>query len=291
MKNYRPLFLRSLDLRLPGLKVRRLQLNRHLRETEAVSRHRHAFAQVLLYLSGGGRQNIGLESHPVRSGTAVLLKSGVQHSFEETNRRRPLCCAIDFELRGAGKRTSSVVQLTASELAEARHLLATLGKLNWAGTEPGAEASALRVGATVLGLLDLLLRRGGWTGEKPAPSPAHAPLVRTTQRTLREDLAEPDAKRSLDDLARKIGYQHDYLNRLLKEATGLTLGQMRAELRMERARQLLARPLSIGDVAEELGFLDQNYFARWFRQQAGQSPSQYRRQRDVGSNYRSKVTR
>lgn len=276
MKNYRPLFLRSLDLRLPGLKVRRLQLNRHLRETEAVRRHRHAFAQVLLYLSGAGRQSLGRERHPVRSGTAVLLKSGVTHSFEETRRRRPLCCAIDFELRGAGKHANAVVQLTASELAEARHLLATLGRLDWEGRAPGTDASALRVGATVLGLLDLLLRRGGWAGEKPAPLPVHAPLVRAVRRVLRDDLAEPDTRRSLDELARRIGYQHDYLNRLLKEATGLTLGQMRAQLRMERARQLLARPLSIGDVAEQLGFLDQNYFARWFRLQTGQSPSQFR---------------
>jgi AraC family transcriptional activator of pobA len=34
--------------------------------------------------------------------------------------------------------------------------------------------------------------------------------------------------------------------------------------------------MMVGDVAEAVGMLDQNYFARWFRQQTGRVPSAWR---------------
>jgi len=73
------------------------------------------------------------------------------------------------------------------------------------------------------------------------------------------------------------GYQHDYLNRLLKEHEGLTLGQLRAHKLLARVQRLLRQAGSIAEVAEAVGFDDPNYFARWFRKQTGLSPSRWRR--------------
>ena len=46
---------------------------------------------------------------------------------------------------------------------------------------------------------------------------------------------------------------------------------------MDRARQLLAMGvLSVGEIAEQLGFGDQFYFCKYFKQRQGMTPSAYK---------------
>lgn len=67
------------------------------------------------------------------------------------------------------------------------------------------------------------------------------------------------------------------LRRHFKEHTGKTPGDFIKEVRiMVAARQLLATNERISTIAYELGFTDQNYFSRKFKQVFGVSPSQYR---------------
>lgn len=67
------------------------------------------------------------------------------------------------------------------------------------------------------------------------------------------------------------------LRRHFKEHTGKTPGDFMKELRaMVAARRLLMTNERISAIAYELGFTDQNYFSRKFKQVFGVSPSQYR---------------
>lgn len=68
------------------------------------------------------------------------------------------------------------------------------------------------------------------------------------------------------------------LRRHFKEHTGKTPGDFIKELRvMVAARQLLVTNERVSSIAYELGFTDQNYFSRIFKQIFGVSPSQYRK--------------
>ena len=69
----------------------------------------------------------------------------------------------------------------------------------------------------------------------------------------------------------------DHLNRVLKRESGMTAGQMLAGARLGEAKELLKREMMVGDVAERVGMLDQNYFARWFKGQTGVTPTAWRR--------------
>ena len=55
------------------------------------------------------------------------------------------------------------------------------------------------------------------------------------------------------------------------------LGQLRARVRLRKAAALLEQRKSVQETGEAVGILDANYFARWFRQQTGVSPSSWRR--------------
>lgn len=274
MKNIRPLFLRQLDVQLPGLRVRRLRLNRHLPETTAVRPHEHAYSQVLLYMGGRGLQQVGTkarqQTHAIRTGTAFFLPPGQVHAFTAIESRPPLCLVIDLDWRGAGRQPCRVAQLNLIDLAEVRQGLSKLGR----SSRPGTGPDQLRASGIILQLLDTLCRALGLIAQptRSAGVSSH-PIVHAVNRVL---ATSPD-ELSLSEIATQIGYQQDYLNRVLKTATGLTLGQMRSQQRVLRAQRLLKESRRVSDVATQLGFEDANYFTRWFRLQTGQSPRRWQR--------------
>lgn len=267
-KEYQPLVLEKLDVRVPSIHVRQLALHRHLPETTAVRPHVHKFAQCLLYLSGQGRQQIENRSHLVQTGTAVFLPPGVEHAFHREANRRPICLVIDFDWRGARRKSPRVALLPLSTLRETRQQLAAIAHLQ----RRAHAGPPLQMSALILRLLDLLLNGAALT---PALGGQHlSPISRKVESLL----VSPDATGvSLGKLARLAGYQHDYLNRLLKNHSGLTLGQFRARKLVTRAQQLLQSEESVAEVSGALGFADPNYFSRWFRKQTGVTPGYWRR--------------
>lgn len=74
----------------------------------------------------------------------------------------------------------------------------------------------------------------------------------------------------------------NYFGDVVKRELHITAQEYISNKIVERARSLLANPsLSINNVAESLGFAYANHFTRFFRQQTGVSPSQFRRDREA----------
>jgi transcriptional regulator GlxA family with amidase domain len=79
---------------------------------------------------------------------------------------------------------------------------------------------------------------------------------------------------SLKDLAEVAGISTRSLNRLFKEATGLTPVQYHQQLRLELAATLLSNlELTIEEVATKCGFEDVRHFRRLWLRQFGMPPS------------------
>lgn len=267
MKKYHPLVLQKLDVHIPGIHVRQMALHRHLTETAAVDPHAHKFSQCLLYLSGHGTQEIDGRVYPVATGTAVFLPPGVRHAFRREANRPPICLVLDFDWRGARSKPAQVAQLPTATLHEVRQQLARLAhqqKLQHTGP-------AFQISALILSLLDALLT--GLVIARPDRREFHSPAARKLHGLL---AAPGGASIPLSKLADQAGYQHDYLNRLLKQHDGLTMGQIRARKLVARAQQLLPQAASITEVASAVGFSDPNYFSRWFRKHTGISPGRWR---------------
>ena len=270
MKNYRPLLIQDVNLEMPGLKVHRLRLNRHLPEARWTE-HAHDHDQIILYLMGRGQQRIEGQIYPARPGSVILVPPQTNHAFEQTPGRQPLCLVVDLELdagRGVARRSD---QLTADQLTETKARLSTLFR------HPQVERKEmkLRVAAVLLDVLDTALKAVGYLAPENRFSAAkHYSLARRIERLLE---SKAGFEVELKDIAAQTGYQQGHLNRLLRAECGLTLGQMRARLRLRKAVALMAEKLPIQEIGERVGILDANYFARWFRQQTGVTPSSWRR--------------
>jgi AraC-like DNA-binding protein len=111
---------------------------------------------------------------------------------------------------------------------------------------------------------------------------AHARGLRAAR--LREALVAieggfTDPAFSTDAIARRLGVSPRYVQNLLYE-TGLSFTARVLELRLQRARALLADPrhdrLKIADIAQACGFNDVPYFNRCFRRRFEASPKEFR---------------
>lgn len=252
-------------MRLPGLHLRRLRLHRHLPEVDSLAPHRHGFSQILCYLRGHGRLTAAGRHHDIVAGAVAFLPPGTLHSFREVPGRRPLCLVVDLDWRGARAVGPRVVKLWQSESGAIRRELSTLASL----AEPGTAACRLLAGAAALRVGDVLLRALRILPPVARETPS---FVRRVDRLLRES---PPGRTTIRELAARAGYQADHLNRIFRNATGQSLREYRDALLVERAQQLLGRGLPVGQAAAQIGFPDQNYFARWFRTQTGLRPSDF----------------
>lgn len=262
MKHYRPLLLQELDVRLPGVRIRRLRLNRHLPEVDQFARHSHAFSQILCYLSGHGRTTADGREQEIGPGSVVFLPPRCEHGFRETSGRRPLCLVLDLDWRGAVKHGLAQARLSQAEATAIRRELAEITRL----PDPTLATNRLLVSGVVLRILDTLLRGLSLLPAQRRETPA---FVRHFDRELQKSAGPLP---SITEVAARMGYQTDYLNRIFKQATGQTLREYRDSRVIEKAQRLLREDRRVKEVCEMLGFLDQNYFSRWFRKYTGVQP-------------------
>lgn len=255
MLAWSPILIQKIEIHALGFVLRKLQLNRH-RETE-VSSHAHDYAQLILYLSGEGVQTIHGRRHLARTGDLFVIPAGTPHGFALQGRSRPLCLVLDYELEGDARVRVAHRRLPPDRL-NALHALLT--------RVPSKGRLTLSDYPAILAVVAQLLEH--------SPPAAPAPRDPTVFEKVRELMRAPSP---LAKVARTAGYHPDHLTRKLKREAGLGLRALRDRLRLEAAQAALRSAPNIAAAAVQCGFDDPNYFARWFRRQTGETPSDWKR--------------
>ena len=89
---------------------------------------------------------------------------------------------------------------------------------------------------------------------------------------------------SLEDVSREFGRPKETLIRTFKKHLGITPKSFLNNSRVEKAKILLKRGMSIVDVAAELGFSDQSQFHRTFVNYTASTPRQYQQITSIFDN-------
>jgi AraC-like DNA-binding protein len=92
-------------------------------------------------------------------------------------------------------------------------------------------------------------------------------------KLLSENFRQPP---TIVELALRLGTNKNKLNRIFKEAVGMTPQLFCVHKRMERAKKLLLQGRSIGEVAAEVGYQHHSSFTSIFTDTVGRSPKQFR---------------
>jgi two-component system response regulator YesN len=108
---------------------------------------------------------------------------------------------------------------------------------------------------------------------------AEGGLVQGARTYLEAHYRDPDL--SLESVADHLRVTPNYLSRLLKGSTGRSFVNFLCHLRMDKAKVFLEDPrLRIAEVAERVGYRDQNYFCRHFKTVTGRTPKAWRTGQD-----------
>ena len=103
-------------------------------------------------------------------------------------------------------------------------------------------------------------------------------IVRAAMKYMAENIARPI---SLEDISRHIGTYEKKLSNAFRTHTGKSVFEYLREERLCRARQLLSTtPLSIHEIALEVGFSSAANFATSFRDRFDTTPSEFRKNPD-----------
>lgn len=82
---------------------------------------------------------------------------------------------------------------------------------------------------------------------------------------------------SIQQYADDLGVSSSRLNSVIKEATGLTPGQIVRREQVVEAKRLLAHSeMNVSEICFHLNFEDPSYFGRFFKRETGLSPSDFR---------------
>ncbi|MEK3722564.1 AraC family transcriptional regulator [Paenibacillus sp. FSL H8-0034] len=116
-------------------------------------------------------------------------------------------------------------------------------------------------------LLDIVQQ--GFLGSQPEAQEAISRTMAYMERNYREGITR-------ETLAQIAGMNAEYYSRLFKKRNGQSPVDYLTEIRMKHAKRMLVLSnTSIREVAQSVGFNDEFYFSRKFKQNAGSAPTVY----------------
>ena len=152
-------------------------------------------------------------------------------------------------------------------------LAQTLSGLHWTlESEPDPLTRSTRL---VLALTSLVERHADMVQQASRASRPVNPAVRQLEDYLHAHLTEPVPLTTLATLAGISTYR---VVHMFQQATGLPPHAYLTQLRVQRARQLLAASLPVAEVATAAGFYDQAHLTRHFKRIVGVPPGHFARQ-------------
>ncbi|HHW48168.1 MAG TPA: response regulator [Clostridiaceae bacterium] len=99
-------------------------------------------------------------------------------------------------------------------------------------------------------------------------------IVEMAKKIIIENYREDITTKYLSD---RLFLNQDYLGRIFKGETGMTVSDYVNKVRVKKAMELLKNPkYMVYEVARMVGFSDQHYFSTVFRKVTGLTPSQYK---------------
>lgn len=275
------------------------EIRNHLVRPPVTTPHRHEFFQIMANIAGEAHHVIGGQrfGYPARS-LIFILPYRVHYAAHEL--ADPEYCVINFAANFLRQDLDlSPLELEAAPISKYPELIPFLyeGHVEFVFTaQEFAHVMTLieqlthlhknRTIGTMERIRGALLELIGFTVERHAPAlealfdkqifmEGRSDAMKRVLKFIDENLGQDI---SLNNVAEASFLSPNYLSQLLKKQTGMAFVEWLTARRMERAQHLLAHTVDrISEIANSVGFEDEAYFTRRFRQRFLQSPSAYRK--------------
>jgi AraC family transcriptional activator of pobA len=235
---------------------------------------------VILIAEGGGSMTAEAETVAFDAPALLLVPAGIVHGFTWHSESRGWVCTIadsyfaqlatrDSALE-ALFRTPQALSLVSDERDAVAALLAEVQReLNWSA--PGQRAA---VEAALLAILVRSLRHARPAGGTGSGSRREAEIVARLRARIE---ARFRLRESVGSHARALGVSITALRLACSRvAESSPAAMLDARALLEARRLLLYSQLSVGEIADAVGFEDPAYFSRFFARHVGGSPRSFR---------------
>jgi AraC family transcriptional regulator len=233
-----------------------------------IPRHAHQSAFFGLVIEGGYRENYDTRSRECTPDTLLFHPAGELHS----ERHHDVVVRI-FSIEPGGRLLQRVREYSgaldgprAIRGGAPVRLAARLYAEFWTG-DPIA---SLAMEGLSLELLVGACRRPETAADRTPPA-----WLRKARDLLNDRCAE---NLGLEDIGREVGVHPAHLARTFRRHFHCTAGDYQRQVRVGRARQLLATSdTPLVEIALALGYADQSHFTAAFKRHTGATPSAFRR--------------
>lgn len=244
---------------------------------------RFADLDIWFVWSGTGwlKTYIGNESktHPIRPGLCLIARGGNTYEASHSDTESLGVNFIHFDLTDTlGKITTHAhPALLPPEVSYVQDV-AYIDSVTRRIVQLANDRSTLSLANSLLAPVFEDLSRQAFAWAKRPPSTAHnqhvVQHIALWAARIQED---PSRAPSVAQMAAQSNCTPDHFTRLFKQSTGHSPQQALIHARIARARQLLLETnLKIREIALSLGYCDEFFFARQFKQQTGLTPKQIR---------------
>jgi AraC-like DNA-binding protein len=247
---------------------------------DALPKHSHAEYQFCLSLDFPGEYYYRGTHHPVPVGSLSVIHPGEMHSARDLDDRQTPATYRTIYIRPervagitaevAGRKTS--VPFFSNPIildsALSQHFLVFHRAVENAALKLEQESLLLSL------LVQLMVRYAAIL-----PSSRLLKQERRSVQRVREYLQDNYAENvTLDRLAQIANLSPYHLNRVFSAEVGIPPHAYQTQVRIDRAKLLLSRGVSIKQVAVDTGFTDQSHLTRYFKRLIKVTPGQYRLQ-------------
>lgn len=250
------------------LTVALVRIEGHVAKDWRHTEHVHPYWQMELVEAGGFSLRVGREVLYPKKGDIILIPPQTTHYFEHPRGKRGW--SLKFTVEEMTERYPAG-RLTSGGVREQLHA-ALLGTVRL-----GAEVGD---GARIL-IEHLIAAAMATHYGRDLPSGTESDLIRKARRHV-EKLTAAGRPAKVAELAEALKCSTPYLNRVFRRHLGVPAKAFIDQHRFETARCLLLEsPITVTEIAGELGFDDAFRLSRFFKRMSGLSPRAYRR-RHVG---------
>lgn len=230
---------------------------------------RHPFWEVNIVLNGSMTLTCDDLITTLSKGQMFLIRPEQFHSFitlEDRTEFLVLTFSMDFTAPNAAYALSDAnmrLAYTLMEEMESRYQGEAFLR---------SDASAPQ---TLKLLMELLILRAISHDAVPCTKNMYSDIYQTAVQFMKVNIFSPI---TLNDIARHCGVSCSTLKALFKTHTQLGVMHFFSELKMEKAKEMLASGSSVSAAADELRFSSTAHFSAAFKKYAGLSPLQYKKQ-------------
>jgi AraC-like DNA-binding protein len=212
------------------------------------------------------------EERLLEPGQLLLLPPGIQHSFQWDPDQASRHGYVHFGQEDVSRSVAMEVRLV--RMSNADPLAGMCAYLLWLGSSDGNDWEV--TARSTLDFMLALLQTGPLPSEQITPAAAHA-VLEAVSHLQREWSQMPLRRVGVAELARAAHVSRSYLNRLFRDAFGMSASVALEHLRCSRAEALLTRTdLTIAAIARQCGYADLAHFSHRFSSIHGMPPSRYR---------------